>query len=184
MQSNLLGALRARQPELRARWAELLRVEPVNTPLAHPDALAHLIDWTLTEIFKILATGAPHHRLDDVHASTHCSSLCACGRNPLLAYFDAAGQALREALVWAQATSPDLDPIERDISLQELNRVLGHVARREIEAFCGVCQYRLHSADSTPCPMRANSSRCDSRSWSREMETRIAGRSERLGVPG
>jgi hypothetical protein len=152
MQSDLLGALRARQPEIRARWAELLRVEPVSTPLAHPGALAHLIDWTLAEIFRGLATGGPRRRLAHGHVSTPNRSLCACGKNPLLAYFDAAGQAVREALVLVQATLPSLDPIERDTSLEELNLVLAQVSRHEIEAFCGVCQHRLKRDEAPGCP--------------------------------
>ena len=142
MQSDLLGALRARQPDIRARWAALLHVEPVNTPLAHPGALTHLIDWTLDEILRGLATGGTRRRASAGHASTPYRSLCACGRNPLLTYFDAAGQAVREALVLAQSTLPAIDPIERDASLEELNLILAQVARHEIEAFCGVCQHR------------------------------------------
>ena len=98
MQSTLLDALRMRQPEIRACWTELLRVEPVNTPLAHPEALAHLIDWTITEIFRSLATGGHVRRLVRDHTGTPHRSRCPCGRNPLLSYFDAASQAL-----WAAA---------------------------------------------------------------------------------
>src|SRR4051812_40968829 len=114
MQSELLSALRARHFEIRSRWAELLRVEPVHTPLGHPEALAHLIDWTLEDIFRALSTGGPRRRLAESHASTPNRSLCPCGRNPLLSYFDAADQSLREALINVQANSPALDPIERD----------------------------------------------------------------------
>jgi hypothetical protein len=147
MQSDLLGALRARQPDIRARWAELLRIEPVSTPLAHPEALAHLIDWTLEEIFHGLADGGPRRRLAPKETGAPNRSLCPCGRNPLLAYFDAADQALREALILTQAASPPLEPIARDASLEELNIVLHFVARREIEAFCGVCHHRhMHPA--------------------------------------
>lgn len=156
MHSDLLGALRGRQPEIRARWAELLRVEPVNTPLAHPDALAHLIDWTLNEIFRALATGGPRRRASHPEAGPANRLLCVCGRNPLLTYFDAAGQVLREALILAQAISPMLDPIERDASLEELNLVLTRIARREIESFCGVCQHRLKSAGQPRCPAMAD----------------------------
>ena len=120
----------------------LLRVEPVLTPLGHPDTLAHLIDWTLSEIFRDLTTGASRRHSALGHIGAPNRSLCVCGRNPLLAYFDAAEQALREALILVQVSLPFLDPIERDASLDELNLVLGHVARREIEAFCGVCQHR------------------------------------------
>jgi hypothetical protein len=152
MQTGLLVELRAREAEIHGRWAELLRIEPVNTPLAHPDALAHLIDWTLAEIFRELATASRRRRTTHHHASTPNRSLCACGRNPLLAYFEAAGQALREALILAQATHPTLDPVERDASLEELNLILNDVARREIEAFCGVCQHRLKTNEQTHCP--------------------------------
>jgi hypothetical protein len=152
MQSDLLGALRARQPEIRARWADLLHVEPVVTPLAHPEALTHLIDWTLSEIFRGLATGGPRRRLSHGHASTPHRSLCACGKNPLLTYFDAAGQAVREALVLVQAMAPAIDPIARDASMEELNLILAQVARHEIEAFCGVCQHRQQLAGSPNCP--------------------------------
>ncbi|HYP17887.1 MAG TPA: hypothetical protein VEQ65_11810 [Opitutus sp.] len=150
MQPDLLAALRVRQLQIRAHWVELLRLEPVNTPLAHPEALAHLIDWTLSEIFQGLSGGTTRRR-PAPHANAALKTLCACGRNPLLAYFDAAGQVLREALVLVQATAPHLDPLERDASLEELNLVLNHVARREIEAFCGVCQHRDKSIQ---CPTR------------------------------
>jgi hypothetical protein len=146
MQAVVLEALRARRAEIRARWSELLRVEPVNTPLAHPDALAHLIDWTLDEIFRAILLAAPRRRHSAVSAARPD---CPCGRNPLLVYFDIAGQALREALIFAQAALPHLDPVERDAALYELNAALRHVAHREIETFCGVCQYRRAAADST-----------------------------------
>ena len=60
----------------------------------------------------------------------------------MLAYFVAGEQALREALVLAQAATQRLDPLERDVSFNELNLVIQQVARGEIEAFCGVCQFR------------------------------------------
>lgn len=148
MQSDLLSALRARHLEIRSRWAELLRVEPVNTPLAHPEALAHLIDWTLEEIFHDLATAASRRHAG---SSDERRVECPCGRNPLLAYFSSAGQVLQEALILLQASMPGLDPLERDAALAELKLVLRSVANREIEAFCGVCQHRLQVAGLPPC---------------------------------
>jgi hypothetical protein len=67
---------------------------------------------------------------------------CPCGRNPLLAYFAAGEQALREALILSQVATSPLEPLERDASFNELNLVLQHISRREIEAFCGICQFR------------------------------------------
>jgi hypothetical protein len=140
MQTSLLSDLRSRKPEIRARWADLLHVEPVSTPLANPDALVHLINWSLQEIFRSLPQAEPSHHVPPEKAGFR--SLCPCGRNPLLAYFIAGQQALREALILVQATTDSLDPLERDISLHELNRTFDEIARREIESFCGVCQYR------------------------------------------
>ena len=66
-----------------------------------------------------------------------------------LAYFAAGEQALQEAMVLAQSGFSPLDPLERDASFSELNLALQHIARREIEAFCGVCQFR-HPSPTGP----------------------------------
>lgn len=142
MQETLVQSLRTRQPQIRARWEALLRAEPVNTPLAYPDSLVHLIDWTLDEIFRGLVILSTRRRSGKKPAGPDYRPDCPCGRNPLLTYFSAGEQAVREALVLAQAAATPLDPIERDASLEELNLVFQHIARREIEAFCGVCQHR------------------------------------------
>ena len=148
MQTYLLAELRAREKDIHQRWLKLLRVEPVLTPLGHPDTLAHLIDWTVAEVFRDLAAGAHRRHAELGHVGAPYRSLCVCGRNPLLAYFDAASQVLREALILTQASIACLDPVERDASLEELNLVLDHVSRREIEAFCGVCQHGAKRHDS------------------------------------
>ena len=142
MQENLVRALRSQLPHIREHWEALLHAEPVKTPLAYPDSLVHLLAWTLEEIFHGLAilpegsrAGPYTHRLNE-------RPLCPCGRNPLLTYFAAGEQAMREALVLAQVALPSLDPIERDAALEDLDWVFQQIARREIESFCGVCQYR------------------------------------------
>jgi hypothetical protein len=120
VQDALMTALSARRPQIHARWETLLRAEKASTPLANPDALVHLIDWTLTRA--------------DID--------CPCGRNPLLTYFAAGEQSLQESLVLSQAECHPLEPIERDTSLHELNLALRHIARREVGAFCALCQLR------------------------------------------
>jgi hypothetical protein len=142
MQDSILRELHCRRFSLRARWEVLLRAEPVNSPLGHPDALVHLIDTTLDEVFTTLDNQAGRQPASAPQTSPHTSTMCACGRNPLLAYFAAAEQAIREALILAQAALAPLDPVQRDESLDEVNRVIQVVSRREIEAFCGVCQFR------------------------------------------
>ena len=142
MQASLLRELERRRFSVRARWEALLRAEPVATPLGLPDALVHLIDSTFEEILEVLSHAQALQRVDEKHAPTKEPPVCLCGRNPLLAFFGAAAQAMREGLVLAQATLAPLDPIERDTSLEELNAVLHQISEREIEAFCGVCQFR------------------------------------------
>lgn len=145
MQEELLNALRFRRPEIRARWAELLHVEPAASPLGHPDALVHLLDWTLDEVDRALTHLSMRRRLNRRSAQAVSKFACPCGRNPLLAYFAAGQQVLQEGLVLAQSALPLIDPLERDASIEELTQVVQEIARREIEAFCGVCQYRDRS---------------------------------------
>jgi hypothetical protein len=142
MQASLLRELRGRRFSVRARWEAVLRAEPVTTPLGLPDTLVHLIDTTLEEIFLVLDNPPKRPRTNARAAASHEPVICLCGRNPLLAYFTAAEQALREGLILAQAASAPLDPLERDLSLEELNAVIEGISRREIEAFCGICQFR------------------------------------------
>ena len=127
---------------MRARWEALLRAEPVVTPLGLPDTLVHLIDTTLSEIFSALEASSGRSPPDDPTATLAGHPVCPCGRNPLLAYFTAAEQALREGLIFSQAACAPLDPHERDASLRELDTVVRRIAEREIEAFCGMCQFR------------------------------------------
>jgi hypothetical protein len=142
MQESLVNSLRFHTPQIHARWEALLRIEPVTTPLGYPDALAHLIDWTMEEIFSGLTTLSSRRRFSRRTVTGEARPECPCGRNPLLTYFAAGEQAMREALILVQAATPELDPIERDASLAELDVVFRQIARREIEAFCGICQHR------------------------------------------
>jgi hypothetical protein len=142
MQESLINAIRFRRTQIHARWADLLRADRANTPLGNPDALVHLLDWTLDEIFGALSKPGTRRRHSRHAAATADTPHCPCGRNPLLRYFTVGEQALQEALILAQASLTSLDPLERDASMQELILVLRHIARHEIEAFCGVCVHR------------------------------------------
>jgi hypothetical protein len=136
MQADLVRALSARRRDIRARWEALLRIERVNTPLANPEALVFMLDWTLDEVFTTLRNPPARRRAPSTPA------LCPCGRNPLLAYFAAGKQALVEALVLAQAEHTGLAATERDAALAELKLCVHEITRREIDAFCSVCQFR------------------------------------------
>jgi hypothetical protein len=147
MQELLVTALRVRRPAIRSHWEALLRAEPVTTPLGNPDALIHLIEWTMDEIFVALGNPLARSRVGGTRFAHDERPICPCGRNPLLAYFSAGEQAMREALILVQASAAPLDPLQRDASLYELDLVFQQISRREIEAFCGVCQFRR----STTC---------------------------------
>jgi hypothetical protein len=142
MQPSLLRAVRERRPHARTQWETLLRTEPVTSPLGHPDALVHLIDWTLDEILVELVNPSDFESDPATGRDLHSLLPCPCGRNPLLHFFAAGRQALREALILAQAASVPLDPRERDSSFTELDAAFRRVSHREIEAFCSLCQLR------------------------------------------
>lgn len=135
---SLLAELQRRRAAIRSKWEALLRTEPVTSPLADPDSLVHLIDSTMEEILAALPAGF----LPTEASTSHQPVPCSCGRNPLLAFFAAGRQAMREGLVLSQAALAPLDPSLRDASLITLNRVIDEIALREIEAFCGLCQFR------------------------------------------
>lgn len=150
MQDELIRALRARRPDIRARWEALLRIERVNTPLANPDALVFMIDWTCDEFFAALSQPHSRRRLVRSGGPAVARYDCPCGRNPLLIYFSAGEQALEEALILEQASRAALDPIERDAAFTELKLTIREIARREIESFCSVCQYRVAARAHPP----------------------------------
>jgi hypothetical protein len=147
MQESLLNSLCAQRSAIHARWDVLLRTERVTSPLAYPDALVHLIEWALDQIFAGLRDPATRRKADHAGGRAAARPECPCGRNPLLAFFLAGEQALLEALVLEQAAHLPIDPNERDTALNQLYYVIRAIARREVDAFCSVCQHRSDQAD-------------------------------------
>lgn len=142
MQESLLNSLCAQRSAIHARWDVLLRTERVTSPLAYPDALVHLIEWALDQIFAGLRDPATRRKADHAGGRAAPRPECPCGRNPLLAFFLAGEQALLEALVLEQAAHLPVDPNERDRALNQLYYVIRAIARREVDAFCSVCLHR------------------------------------------
>ncbi len=132
MHELLLHALQERRPQICARWEALLRLEPVHTPLAHPDMLVYLFDQTLDEVLTALPK--PHGR--PVRSRPTCES----DINPMRAYFPALEQALLEALVLAQCELPALSTEERVGAVTELCTTLRRIARREMATFDEICR--------------------------------------------
>lgn len=142
MSPAILDALRQRRDSIQQRWETLQRVEPVNTPLALPDAMAHLIPESLDAIFHELAQSDEQSlTLREVRRTT--LPICGCNRNPYLAHFKAAEQALLEELVLLQADQPP--PARREQDLAAIVRATRLLGGEEIDAFCGVCQHRGES---------------------------------------
>lgn len=147
MDERTLHALESQRSQMHARWDALLRVEPVNTPLGRPEALKHMIDFTLNTLFAALHHPHVQRRkhIRSVREWAADRALCPCGKNPLLAYFVAGEQALLETLILVQSGLPDCAET-RAAAVFELKSEMAHVAHREIETFCALCQLRTSGA--------------------------------------
>jgi hypothetical protein len=143
MEENALNALRSMRPLLRKRWEALLRAEPVTSPLANPDSLVYLMDWTLDRVFDELRMASKRRRHKQRPAmAAPPASHCECGKNPLLAYFSTAERSLLEAVFLADSPLPAMSPGSREACASELKMALSVIAGAEIETFCAVCLHR------------------------------------------
>lgn len=142
MQEQLVSALRLQRPHIRARWEALLRAQPRHAPLGPPEAMVHLLDWTLDELLATLANPLSLHVTGRPRSAVVAPPVCECGRNPLLGYFETGEQAIREVWEVAQSAYLPLDSAQRLHGWDLIQEAFRHIAFREIEAFCGVCQYR------------------------------------------
>lgn len=136
MHTALLESLKAHRSNLRTRWEHKLRALPPSSAMAEPDALIHLMDWTLENFFQELTHKA---RRQQRHLA---DEPCPCGMNPLLAYFVTAEDALLEILFTEEKPWLALNPDNREAELAWIRGALQRVASREIGAFCAICQHR------------------------------------------
>jgi len=136
MEENVLGVLATRRARLRSDWERRLRAQRISSPLANPDALVYLMDWTLDEIFAVL--NEPDGRVELRRREVRCD----CRLNPLLAYFAMAEVVLIEALQTEQSRHRADFPGQHESELVRLKQAVDTVANREIEAFCAVCRHR------------------------------------------
>lgn len=132
----MFGVLATQRARLRADWERRLRAQRMSSPLANPDALVYLMDWTFDRIFEAL--NESERRVEIRHREVHCE----CGLNPLLAYFAMAEAALIEALQTAQARRGVGFASQSESELVRLKQAVSAVANRELAAFCAVCQHR------------------------------------------
>jgi hypothetical protein len=138
---ELLEQLREQSPAIHVRWETLLRVEPVVSPLASPDALTLLIPDTIAKVLTALAA-APRRSLSLRDEAADRIVACDCGHNPYRAFFVAGEQACVETLVLLQAKQPAAKRRESDMA--ELIRAVRRIAAGEIDTFCSICtDYRV-----------------------------------------
>jgi hypothetical protein len=142
MQDEVYSSLCARRPQLRRQWETLLRTERASSPLANPEALVFMMDWTLGQVFEALK--ATPGRLHAAQPRPECT----CGLNPLLVYFRTMEQVLNEGLVLTQVDISHGPAGCHETDLALLKRAIEQVAGREIGVFCALCQHNKHARPS------------------------------------
>lgn len=116
-----------------ARWRERLRALPPSSALANPDLLAPLMAPALARV-RQEAAGAPVGSPADLVA-------CACGLNPLMAFY-VTGECATMDVLWGHGEALlNLSPGERENVCRALNLAWRRVAADEIALFCSVCQH-------------------------------------------
>ena len=145
MEHGVIIQLEALRPAIKREWEHLLRTEPALSPLANPDTLVFLMDETLEQLFHGVRTrSARTTPREAALLLTPLQRRCTCGLNPLLTYYATGELALRAAT--AAALGENFEPVLL---------VLHSIARREIDALCGVCCHRgtlacLHRQGAVP----------------------------------
>jgi hypothetical protein len=141
MQKAWIEALSTNRRMIRGQWEAFLRLEQVDSPIADPEHLVYLIDWTFDEILGQLRIGkAKQAGGVRPFASSAVRAGCHCGRNPLIKFFLAGEQALLEALVLLQSGEIPCEPGDRSTAVTELYLAVHTVAAREVDTLCSMCR--------------------------------------------
>jgi hypothetical protein len=128
--------LEALRPAIKREWNHLLRTEPALSPLANPDTLVFLMDETLDQLVQGVRARPSHTTPREAALLlTPLQRRCTCGLNPLLTYYATGELALRA--ITAAVLGANFEPALL---------VLHGIARREIDALCGVCCHRNTAA--------------------------------------
>jgi hypothetical protein len=143
MHESWVAALHAQRREIHRRWEALLRLDRADGPLAEPDNLVHLIDWTLDEVLCEIRRRKTSRRGETPPpAIATLRAGCQCGHNPLFNHFIAGEQAMLEALIQLQAGDPSLLTHHRSTAVVELYVAIHAIAMREFELLCSLCAKR------------------------------------------
>ena len=134
--------LRAKRATIKEAWEKRLRRESVTSPLANPDTLVMMMDSTLDEFFSTVEHSGKNDP-DGRHRHSRDSTGCLCGLNPLLAYFRTL--AVTVCAVATSSTGPCShgSPEAKTQCLARAMDILRSIARRDIAAFCAVCQSEI-----------------------------------------
>jgi hypothetical protein len=158
MNESSIDALKAQRHEIHRRWEALLRLDRADGPLAEPDNLVHLIDWTITEVLDELQRRRTARPGEPPPAIASLRAGCRCGHNPLFNHFAAGEQAMLEALIQLQAGDPSLLPHHRSTTVVELYVAIHAIAKREFELLCSLCAKRPKPRTHAQLAMAALSS--------------------------
>jgi hypothetical protein len=137
-----LEALDGHRAEIRRKWEILLRAAPATTPLGNPDTLVYLMDESIQQLFSLF-----HRKSTQQWPSRHppaariIGTSCHCRLNPLINYFIAGQAALAFVAQAVPYSQHHLDDAAATLCVDELLLTFRLFARREIQAFCEVCQY-------------------------------------------
>ncbi len=162
MKQGYLEALDDNRAEIKGKWETLLRTAPATTPLGNPDTMVFLMDESLQQLFSLFRSKSARpwlSRRRPAHPGAGMS--CHCRLNPLINYFIAGEAALAFAAQGLPRSRHHLDDVAATTCVDELLLTFRFLARREIHAFCGVCQFspaNAHAAASSDhgrhvCPL-------------------------------
>jgi hypothetical protein len=127
VRQRILCLLSSRKSDLKRKWAERLRAQPVSTAMAEPAILSYLMDETLEQLAAQLSRRA----IPKTVRERRFDNRCRCGLNPLLAYFGTGEVSVVEVLA-EEATVEE--PLQTFVRAQwQL------LAQREIDALCSAC---------------------------------------------
>jgi hypothetical protein len=136
----MLRMIRARRERILQSWEDLLRRRHVSSPLANPDIFVHdmpaTFDAVLTRLEVCAQAGAGRALGDELPWPPSCP----CGRNPFLAYYRTAEEALGAAVEHAQADLVQGSAATRQREREAVRDAVRGLGRRDIEGFAALCQ--------------------------------------------
>ena len=143
-------AIKAQRTSICKRWEVLLCSHPHRSALANPEILSYRIPETCDEVLARLHFYRPPENTEVTE------TVCPCGLNPMLDFYEMGETAMTEGMLRALTAVPDLSVSERSNSLQSLHQVLHRLRAQEIDLLCSVCQLQPTGVNNSPCQFAAS----------------------------